>query len=237
MDSDSQLNSQIVDPYAQFDDGLKKPKINYNYNKKLNSLEKITIAICVFILIGVGLFGFISQTAANRDTQKVEDISQVLIALEQFYNNSSTIPSQRAYPVSVCSQKPNEVDYEYTLSEYLSGSREKFDSHTYIQKQSFPNDPWGQYSTIYSQNRVTTRDCPGVFISEEQNPEDNIYSDRRASCNFNNGDRTQRTLRNCYLYGSSSNGDSFELAYYSESNGRFVIYSRYRDNQYQISYS
>jgi hypothetical protein len=237
MDSDSELNTQIIDPYSQFDSVSQGQYKNYNYDKGLNLLEKITILICIVFIISSGVFGFVSQTAYNRDAQKLEDISQVLAALDQFYINSSTIPSQRAYPISVCSQKPNEVDYEYTLGEYLSGKREKFDSHIYISQDYLPNDPWGKYSQTYSQNSVSTRDCPGIFINSNQNPQDNIYADGRRSCNFNNGNTKQIILRNCYLYGSSSNGDSFELAYFSQSAGRFVIYSKYRDSLYQVSYS
>jgi type II secretory pathway pseudopilin PulG len=220
-----------LDPFAQFNPEQSQKQYSRYERKKLNLLEKATITIALLILIGITAFGFISQSARNRDTQRAEDIRVVLQAIDSFYVNSNLVPSQRAYPIAECSEKLNEVDFEFTLRQYLGGVRVSSDPHAYILPSEFPNDPWGTYDTILNDRDLELRACPKVF-NETTLAGSTIYADGAKSCNFN---QRQNRYKQCYLYTSSNNGDSFELAYYSEAQGNFVIYSRFREEPIRVS--
>lgn len=190
--------------------------------RRINLLEIGLVVIAIILLLVTSLFGFFSQATRNRDLQRQNDISQILTAIGYFYYHSSNNPAERFYPKSECSQKLNEVDFEYTLKQYLTGSRPNIEPHSYINPSDFPRDRWGVYSANFSDRKVNLQDCPQVFNQNSST----IYKDGSSSCNFlrkaNNG-----YLR-CYLYSGSQNGDKFELAYFSETQNQFIVYSKFR---------
>jgi len=190
--------------------------------KKFNGLELIVIVLCLIAIIAVGVWGFLSANRRFRDEQRTQHIDQVLAALDQFYNNSSLEPSRRRYPISVCSNSLNEVDYELTLREHLTGQRPALDRHAYIDTGDFPRDPWGDYVTDFRNKQVPFR-CPSIFVN---GPATTSYEDSFPSCDFS----STRGLRQCYLFTSSVNGDSFQLGYWSEVNNAFIVYSRFRSD-------
>jgi hypothetical protein len=199
-------------------------------SQNINLLEGGLIVFCIFLLIVSGLWGFFSQGAKIRDKQRIYEISQVLDALDNFYYNSNTFPTQRAYPIAQCSGRLNEVDFEFTLKQILGGQKPQLDNHPYIKNENFPKDNWGIYSQSPKERKTKLLDCPKLF-SKIDNDSKSIYLDKTASCNFS---QTQRKFRKCYLYTTSTNGDKYEVAYYSESQNAFVIYSRLRDGQVKL---
>lgn len=199
------------------------------YKGKLNLLEVTVILFCIIAIIGVFVFGFFTQSTKNRDIQRVNDLQQILLALDSFYKNSSIDPSQKYYPIANCSAQLNEVDFEYSLKQYLTGQKIEKEPHQYIKPDDFPKDPWGVYSQKFADRKIKIRDCPKIFLT--QNKVDNIYQDGSLGCNFN---RKIADYRKCYLYTSSSNGDKFELAYYSEQTENFVVYSKFQGSSLRV---
>jgi hypothetical protein len=224
------MANNSLDPFAQFNEAKQQKTYASYQRKKLNMLEKITISISVVVLVVISIFGFWSQNTRNRDAQREEDIAVILEAINSFYVNSNLVPSQRTYPVADCSEKLNEVDFEFTLRQYLGGLRPAYDPHTYINPDNFPNDPWGSFSVNLNERETELRNCPKIF-NERTLTGQTVYSDSYPSCNF---DQSRSTFRKCYLYTSSNNGDSFELAYFSEAQGGFVIYSRFREEPLRV---
>jgi type II secretory pathway pseudopilin PulG len=210
---------------------------NYDYNdsyqqdyefqsKNFNLLEITTALLVLLSLLGVLVWGFFSQSTKNRDRQREIDIQNIIKAVNSFYTNSSTIPSRKSYPIAECSERLNEADFEYTLKQYLTGAKKQIDTHQYVKPQDFPSDRWGVYSTSVQNRRVALRDCPKLF-SSIQTIDSNIYPDGTKSCNFSS--RNSGFLK-CYLYTSSNSGDKYQVAYYSEDRGAFVVYSKFRDD-------
>jgi type II secretory pathway pseudopilin PulG len=201
--------------------------------KPINGTELIIIISCILSLIGVFLWGLLSTNAQNRDVQRRTDIEQVLVALDNYYLNSNTIPSNRSYPKAVCSTAANEVDFEYTLQEHLTGKRKEKDTHAYIPAESFPKDRWGAYSKTLGERKVAYR-CGPLLQLETNNSNQQIYKDGVESCNFSL-DRKAGRYPKCYIYTTSNNGDSFALAYYSEVSGEFFYYKKFRENTVELS--
>ena len=200
---------------------------DYEYqSKNFNLLEISTALLVLLTLIGVLIWGIFSQSIKNRDAQREIDIQSVIKAVNSFYSNSSTIPSRKSYPVSQCSERLNEADFEYTLKEYLTGAKKQIDTHQYIKPEDFPADKWGVYSTTPQNRKVVLRDCPKIFSSIET-ATSNIYPDGTKSCNFSS---KNKNYLKCYLYTSSNSGDKYQLSYYSEDRGAFVVYSKFRDD-------
>ncbi len=196
------------------------------YSKRLNGLEIITILTSVILLIIVFVFGFVNGQQSNEDAQRLAHIRQVTSALTEFYNNSSAVPSQRSYPIALCSADANEVDFELTLRLSLTGQIKEKDIHAYIQPDNFPTDPSGVYSKSLGKRTVPYR-CPSILpASATSNQSSNIYSDGWDSCNFN---KTRNPK--CYLYASSNNGDTFTVGYYSQLNNKFVLFTKFRDQE------
>ena len=193
----------------------------------VNLLEVGLIIFCIILLIIVSLWGFFSQSGRIRDKQRNFEISQIVLALDNFYFNSNTFPAARTYPIAQCSGRLNEVDFEWTLKEYLTGKKPQIDNHAYIKAENFPKDPWGIYSESPSQRKTKLLDCPKLF-SKIDNDSKSVYQDETLSCNFS---QTAGKYRKCYLYTSSTNGDKYEISYYSEDLGAFVIYSRLREDK------
>jgi len=180
----------------------------------------ILIAMC--IVITSFIFGFIQQDTANRDAARLSDIQQVIVALQNFYENSSLDPDERKYPVATCSARLNEVDYELNLRRALTGQQPQLDPHGYIQTQQFPRDASGEYSATNAQRSIAYR-CPQNLPDADTDP---IYDDWE-SCNFDQS----AGPRHCYLYTSTPNGDTFEIAYYSEADNGFFIFKQFRDDE------
>jgi hypothetical protein len=195
--------------------------------KKFNGLELIVILLSFVAIVGVGLWGFFAANTRFRDEQRADHINQVIVALDQFYLNSSLQPSRRRYPISVCSNNLNEVDYESTLRLHLTGQRPDLDSHAYISQEDFPRDPWGTYSTVFSQKEVPFR-CPNIFPTGPETPK---YTDDYPACDFS----SQLDYTNCYLFTSSVNGDSYQIGYWSEVNNAFIVFSRFREDFIETS--
>jgi len=204
-----------------------QPYGNYSFSdyRRINGLEIIVIVLSIISLIGVFSWGLLGKNTENRDKQREKDINQIIIALDDFYKNSSTIPSQRAYPISNCSESANEVDFEFTLKRYLTGQVLEKDSHVYIQPVNYPSDRSGQYSDTFGERKVGYR-CPEKLNTTGVNNNSRIYSDF-SSCNFSQA----KKFFQCYLYTSSNNGDTFRLGYYKESDQAFVIFKKFREDR------
>lgn len=187
----------------------------------VNGFEVIIVLVGILAMFISGLVGFNIQSAVNRDLQRKHDIDQVLIAINQFYLNSSPIPSARKYPASSCSSRSNEVDYEFALKQQLTGQRRDIDNHAYIKLQDFPVDPWGQYSSQKKDRQIALRTCSGG--KEFEQGDGAVYADGSPSCNFRS---SEEKYRQCYLYTSNPSADQFELAYYSESKKGFITFAR-----------
>jgi len=224
-------NSYLTGAYSQGNNS----NGNSSKSERVNLLEISLILVTILIIFCAGIWGYFSQRNKLKDRQKESDINQIILALDAFYQNSSLTPGERSYPIAVCSGKPNEVDYEYTLRQYLTGQRLQFDTHPYVLNENFPQDKQAVTSEFLAQREVSLRDCPQVFNTGEGLKNDlPIYSDENyRSCNF---DSNTRKFRRCYLYTSSASGDSFELAYYSEARRSFVIYSKFRDQDLKVSF-
>ena len=214
---------------------------NYSYNsdyqqdyeyrsKNFNLLEVVTTVFVLLSLIGVCVWGAFSQSTKNRDAQREVDIQNVIKAINSFYANSSTIPSRKSYPVAQCSERLNEADFEYTLKDHLTGNKKQIDTHQYISPSDFPLDKSGVYSQTPASRKVALRDCPRMFSSIESANSD-IYPDGSKSCNFSS---RNRNYLSCYLYTSSNSGDKYQISYYSEDRGSFVVYSKFRDENIRV---
>lgn len=201
---------------------------NYSYSeyRRTNGLEIIVIVLSIAALVGVFCWGLFGKNTENRDKQREKDINQIILALDDFYKNSSTIPSQRAYPISNCSESANEVDFEFTLKRYLTGLVQEKDSHVYIQPDDYPKDRWGEYSDTFAQRKVNYR-CPEKLnLPNGTSNNTRIYANY-PSCNFSQAKKYFK----CYLYTSSNNGDTFRVGYYKESDQSFVIFKKFREEK------
>lgn len=197
--------------------------------KRVNGLEIFVVLICIIGLVWVFSWGLITQNTSNRDKQRQQDISQIISALDEFYKNSNLVPSQRSYPKAVCSEKLNEVDFEFLLRENLTGKTPQLDTHAYISPENFPKDKSGTYSQTLKDRKVEYR-CPEKL---PQNASDSpTYIDNYPSCNF----KQSKNYVNCYIYTSTNNGDTFRVGYFSESISKFVIYKRFREGNVQFEY-
>lgn len=191
--------------------------------KKVRIIEAIMILIP--IVIGLIFFSLTFQVHA-RDNQKEDDLDQIIQALRLFYINSSNVEASRVYPIALNSQL-NEIDFEYTLRRHLTGQT-SLDRHAYIPSNKFPTDPWGVYSKDFTDRPVPYNRLDKLPFGTEQVE----YIEGYSSCNFN---PSQEKFSRCYLYTSSGNGESFQLAYYSEVREGFVIYSEARNNSEKAS--
>ncbi len=199
------------------------------YSKRLNALEIGLIILCILTLIGVFLWGFNNQNAINRDKQRATDIFSVAQALDEFYKNTALVPSQRFYPKAPCSESLNEVDFEFTLRNFLTGNVPEIDTHSYVLSDNFPRDRWGEYSKGLTQRKVDYR-CTEKISSDLVN-KGLIYADGYETCNFSK----KLSYKKCYLYTSSSNGDTYKMSYFKEETNKFMIYEKFRDDPIRVS--
>ncbi|NJK71335.1 hypothetical protein HC766_00585 [Candidatus Gracilibacteria bacterium] len=202
---------------------------NYGYTnetptrKKVNFFEIGIIVVSVLGVIITFAIGFNTQAIKNRDEQRFADINNVVIALDNYYLNSSVNPSSRTYPVANCSFDLNEVDFEFTLREQLTGMRLDLDTHAYIKPDDFPKDNWGVYSQNLNQRKLPYR-CSQNLSGDSS---DSIYKDEYPSCNFSS--TAEKRFRQCYIYTSSNNGDTYQIGYYSEVDKQFIVYRKFRE--------
>ncbi len=226
--------------YFQYQDGSGQGYTSSNYPaydasvydaydtgfKPFNGLEWIIIAVSIIAFISVFLWGLVSANVVKRDEQRQAHISQILSALDNYYLNSNTIPSNRSYPISFCDGASNSVDYELTLREHLTGLRKDRDTHVYIEPDNFPRDKWGEYSKTLGQRKIELK-CADRLQLPTKNANQQIYANGIESCNFSKS-ATNNDFFKCYLYGTSVNGDKFTLAHYSETQQKMVFYSKFR---------
>jgi hypothetical protein len=199
------------------------PNQNYQTSYRLNFqlMEVLVLFVSIVILVTTFVFGVINKNRELRDEQRYVDILGVIEALDNFYNASASVPSRRYYPISRCSNSLNEVDYEYTLRETLTGKRSNVTLQTFVDPDRFPVDDRGIYTPNFSDRSLPYR-CPNIL---QQNA--NSYQDNYPSCEFS----SNLNQNFCYLYTSTNNGDSYQIGYYSESQSKFVVFSRFRDQQ------
>jgi type II secretory pathway pseudopilin PulG len=197
----------------------------HNTRLSYSTLEWVVVVLCLLLLLMSTVWGFWSQGGENRDKQRQQDIAQVEKALINYYRNSSEVPSQRIFPIANCSQNINEVDYELTLRVALTGQNETVSNVKYIPNEDFPTDSKGTYSQKLEKRKVPYR-CTQRLTAEAQNGGP-IYSNFE-SCNFRSASKP--FYRFCYIYTSSSNGDTFQLGYYSETRGKYIVRKGFREN-------
>lgn len=193
--------------------------------KQISGIEFVLVILSIILLIGAVIFGYISQNAKNRDQQRFLDFSKTIIpAVQDFYKNSSATESARFYPISQCSGDLNEVDFEYSLRQNLTGELNEVDNHTYIDKGSFPKDRSGQYSTNFKSRAVPYR-CPEKLNFSTTQNNTAIYADNYPSCSFSKA----KLLKQCYLYTTSAIGDGYQLGYFNESTNCFTLFREFRN--------
>ncbi len=192
-----------------------------------SSLELTVIVLSLLALAGTFTWGYLSQGAKNRDLQRRMHIENVVAAIDSFYENSSTELAKKKYPISNCTSSLNAVDYEFTLKQHLTGQIRELDAHQYVNPEDFPNDPWGTYSTTLGDRKIPYP-CAN-FIPSNSNQ---IYSDGTESCNFSSS--LENRYRKCYIYQSSSNGESFSIGYFSEELNNFVVFEKFRNEDLRL---
>ncbi|GAB4147726.1 MAG: hypothetical protein OHK0017_09740 [Patescibacteria group bacterium] len=197
-------------------------------NSRVNGLEIIVIIIALIATLISFIWGFNVANAENHDKQKQSDIGQVIEALDYFYANN------KAYPIRQCSEDLNPIDYEYFLRRNLTGKVSRIGTENYITTAEFPKDLSGKYVTKAEDYQYNIP-CPSV-IQESVKSTGNIYADSSKACNFSRSNAGGRTVMlNCYLYTSSVTGDSYQLGYFSESRKSFIIVSKYRTNNLEVT--
>ena len=200
----------------------------YEEQPSFNFFELGILLFSIVALIIAFIFGFIGAGASLRDSQRVFDIDQVSKSLDVFYLKSSLIPSERAYPISFCDGAINTVDYEYTLEQYLTGQQVDKETRVFIKPEDWRSDKWGSYSKTLGERKIPQK-CQEKLGLTANNGSQKIYSDGRGSCNYSTAQSNEDYYK-CYLYGSSVNGDTYSIGYYSESAKKMVIYSRFRQD-------
>ncbi len=209
--------NQYYQKYSNFDNNQQK--------RPVNGLEVAIVLFSIILLIIPLIWGFWISGPSSRDEKRRHDIEQVAVALDYFYQNSNSNPSDRSYPIAICSNSANEVDFEATLRYHLTGKRPDLDNYSYIDPEKFPKDITGVYSTSL-ENRRSPFTCDKILSPTSTT----IYENNYPSCNLNISDPN---LRNCYLYGSSVNGDTYYLAYYSETRNAYVFFTKFRSEPIQ----
>lgn len=210
------------DPYGGFSGGYSG---GFSSFKRINGLEIIVVLVCIFSLITAFLWGLLTTNAENRDLQRRQDITQVVSALQSYYKNSSGVPSERKYPVALCSADLNEVDFESTVRLALTGQLKNVEPHAYINPGDFPKDRSGTYNVDFASRKVPFR-CPQLIGGSSTTK----YSDDYPGCNFS----SSAGYKFCYLYTSSNNGDQYQVGYYSESLKKFIVYQQFREEAIKV---
>jgi hypothetical protein len=194
-----------------------------------NGFEITIMVLSIISLIGSFAYGVVVAGPANRDTQRVFDINQVILALDSYYLNSSTVPSERYYPISSCDGALNTVDYEWTLREYLTGKKVEKETRVYINPNSWRSDPWGEYSKTLGERKIPLK-CKDALQLPSNSISQAIYADNSTSCNYSSVQQNKAYYQ-CYLYASTVNGDKYSIGYYNEEKNQMVITSKRRDDK------
>jgi type II secretory pathway pseudopilin PulG len=222
-------NSNSFYPSYQFSDEI---------STRFNGLEIIVVLVLLISMISVTTWGFFTGTRESQDRQKQHDIQEIMVALDYFYKQN------KFYPIRQCSEDLNPIDFEFYLRQNLTGKVTSVGSENYI-STSFPRDRVGEY-VLRADQYLYRVPCPSV-IAESVRSTGNIYSDGQNACNYNRltttrqgifgsyEDSSQIRLR-CYLYTSTVRGETYRLGYYSESQARFVVISKTREEPQQVNY-
>ncbi len=200
----------------------------------VNMLEIILVSLVIAGIVISGILGFLSKNNDNRDIRRDTQINIVIKALGLFYGDSSRIPNDRRYPISRCSGQLNEVDYEYTLKKTLTGNEPKINNFSYITEANFPIDEGGITVANVADSRISKRGCDKSFGGFD--PKKNkIYNNEWNGCEFSREKTDEYKLQfwesknkflQCFLYSSDDRGFEYSLAYFSEADNNFVIYSQ-----------
>jgi hypothetical protein len=199
---------------------------NSNNFERLHILDYFLLLIGMVIVIAPFFVGYTSQIAVNQTTQKERHFKEIFKSLDGYFVDSNSIPSERQYPISLCTGQPNEVDFEYTLRNHLTGKVKEIINHAYIKDKDYPLDPYGVYSQAKQERQLPLRKCEQVFGI--QNSTNLIYDNNYKSCNYKR-DSQNTKYRNCYLYATDEKGFKYQLAFYDENKDMYIIYTKYRD--------
>ena len=229
MSYDQNNNYQYNQPTGYSDYSPKDSYENYSY---FNGFELMILILSVISLITSFSYGIITAGPSNRDSQRIFDINQVIIALDSFYLNSSTIPSERYYPISSCDVAINTVDYEQTLRDYLTGKKIEKEKRVYINPDDWRSDSWGVYSNTIGE-RKTPLKCQDSLQINLNDKNQQIYPEGYSSCNYSSI-QLNKDYYKCYLYGSSVNGDKYSIGYYNEEKNQMVITTKRRADKSTI---
>lgn len=217
-------------PYEQNNQFSNYPDYNSKYSygeyQYFNGFELIIVVMSIVILIVSLIYGIIFVGPANRNSQRIFDINQVSLALDSFYLNSSVIPSERYYPISACDAAINSADYEYTLREYLAGKKIEKETRVYINPNDWRSDPWGTYSKTIGERKIPMK-CQDLLQINGSDKNQIIYADGSQSCNYSSI-QPNKAYYQCYLYGSSVNGDKYSIGYYDEEKNQMIITTKRR---------
>jgi hypothetical protein len=194
--------------------------------ERLHILDYLLLLIGLLLVITPFIVGYSSQISLNQTSQKERHFKEIFKSLDSYFTDSNSIPSDRQYPISLCTGQPNEVDYEYTLRNHLTGKVKEIINHPYINDNNYPLDPYGVYSETKTDRKLPLRKCDQVFGI--QNSTTQIYDNKYKSCNYKR-DSTDTRYRNCYLYATDEKGFKYQLAFYDENKDMYVIYTKYRD--------
>ena len=190
---------------------------SHNFNKNLGPVGWIIITLCLLTIATFILIGYRDARNVNIDLNKSHDITNVVSALNNYYSHSSVVSNERHYPIAKCSKDLNSFDFEYTLRLELTGV-EKLGNNEIINKDNFPRDARGSYSNNFPKNFQCIESLPVLDSTKSQ------YDDKYPVCKFDISNS-----RDCYLYSSTINGDSYKIAYYSHSKQRFIVLEKFRD--------
>jgi hypothetical protein len=194
--------------------------------ERLHLLDYILLLLGIIIVVSPFFAGYSSQIAVNQTVQKERHFKELFKSLDSYFVDSNSIPSARVYPKSLCTGQPNEVDFEYTLRNHLTGKVKEIINHAYIKDQDFPLDPYGEYSYTATERKTPLRNCEQVFGI--QSTKSQIYDNNYKSCNYKR-DSKDTKFRNCYLYATDEKSFKYQLAFYDEDKDKYIIYSKYLD--------
>ncbi len=201
---------------------------------RINGLEIIVVVVVLIAVIISSVLGYFAGKRENQDAQKSHDIAEVIKSLNYFY------AANNAYPIRQCSEDLNPIDFELTLERNLTGKVSKIGTSKYL-KGDLPRDFTGEYTNNYN-SYIYNLPCASL-IQDTVTKTGQVYQNGVEACNYNRSpvktknNPNAKILFRCYLYTSSVSGDKYSLGYYSETMGKFVIYTKFRADKIVLSYS
>jgi hypothetical protein len=212
------------------------PLVEITYDRTIGITGWILLGFMTFVLIFAGIYGYFRERSLALDRDKFSDITVVVTALGEYYNDSSAYLEKRYYPISRCSSDLNSFDFEFTLKNSLIGvpleKNIRQNVHPYLSINDFPTDKQGSYVSKFSED--SNFNCINAVPSLQKPVEGGNkfgYKDNSSICAFS------PTSPNCYLYTSSANGDSFKIAYFSNADNQYVVFEKFRDENIKLRYS